>query len=55
MLKILARLAADRATEKRLREQQEQIEAWSLQVGRDAAELWVQALSSRDAARLSNA
>ena len=32
-----------------------EIEAWSLHVGREAAVLWVEALSIRDAARLSNA
>jgi hypothetical protein len=31
------------------------IEAWSLFMGRDAAELWLEALISRDAAPLSNA
>ncbi len=55
MLKIIARLATGRAARQRLRQQQERIEGWSLQVGREAAELWVQALSSRDTARLSNA
>jgi len=33
----------------------EKVEAWSLHFGREAAELWVQALSARDTARLSNA
>ena len=55
MLKCIASLLATRTAQQRLREQQEKVEAWSLQVGRDAAELWVQALSARDTARLSNA
>lgn len=55
MLKFIANLAANRAARLRLRVQQEKAEAWSLHVGRDAAQLWVQALASRDTARLSNA
>ena len=55
MRKIIAKLAADLTAQQRLREQQEMIEAWSLQVGREAAELWVHALSTHDTARLSNA
>lgn len=55
MLKIIADLLDNRAAQQRLREQQEKIEAWTLQVGRDAAQLWVQALAARDTARLSNA
>lgn len=31
------------------------IEGWSLFMGRDAAELWLDALAHRDASRLSNA
>lgn len=55
MRKTIIRLIADRIAQKRMREEQEAIEAWSLQVGREAAQLWVQALSARDAGRLSNA
>ena len=55
MLKFIACHLANRAAQKRVQEEREQIEAWALQVGREAAELWVQALSARNAARLSNA
>jgi hypothetical protein len=55
MLKLIVQNLADRATQKQAQEQQQKIEAWSLQVGREAAKLWVQALSARDTARLSNA
>ena len=36
-------------------ERRAMVEAWSLVMGRDSAELWLEALSSRDASRLSNA
>jgi hypothetical protein len=55
MLKFITQSLANRTADKRVQEQQQKIEAWSLQVGREAAELWVQALSARDTARLSNA
>ncbi len=55
MLKFIVQNLTDRATQKHVQERQQKIEAWSLQVGREAAELWVQALSARDTARLSNA
>jgi hypothetical protein len=55
MLKFIVQDLASRAARKRTQEQQEKIDAWSLQVGREAAELWVQALCARDALRLSNA
>ena len=31
------------------------VEAWSLVMGRESAELWLEALSSRDASQLFNA
>lgn len=55
MLKFILDRFASRTAQMRMQEQQEKIEAWSLQVGREAAELWVQALSARDTAKLSNA
>ena len=55
MLKFIAEFLAHRAAEKKAQEHGETIEAWSIQVGRDAAQLWVQALAARDTARLSNA
>ncbi|HKX36180.1 MAG TPA: hypothetical protein VJM79_05875 [Rhizorhapis sp.] len=55
MLKFINQRLASRTAQNRVKEQQEKIEGWSLQVGREAAELWVQALSTRDTARLSNA
>jgi hypothetical protein len=54
MLKaILARLT--RSTRRAAEDRRVLVEAWSLVMGRDAAELWLEALSSRDASRLSNA
>lgn len=47
----LARLAARKSAQER----RAMIEAWTLVMGRDAAELWLEALSSPDASRLSNA
>ena len=55
MQKCIAEFLADRAAEKKAQEHRETIEAWSIQVGRDAARLWVLALAARDTARLSNA
>ena len=55
MFKLIADHFAGRAAQRHVQEQQAKIEAWSLQVGREAAELWVQALSTRDTAKLSNA
>lgn len=47
----LTRLAAKKSAEDR----RVMVEAWTLVMGRDAADLWLEALSSRDASRLSNA
>ncbi len=55
MLKFITRHFSVHADRARRREQRERIEAWSLLVGREAAELWVQSLSARDTVRLSNA
>lgn len=55
MFKLMVDRIAGRTAQRRVQEQQAKIEAWSLQVGREAAELWVQALSDRDTAKLSNA
>ena len=55
MLKFIAQKLSARRERDQRQERRDKIEAWSLQVGREAAELWVQALSARDTARLSNA
>jgi hypothetical protein len=55
MLKFIAEFLADRAAQKQAQDDRETIESWSIQVGRDAAQLWVLALAARDTARLSNA
>ena len=52
MLRMLKRIFSVQETR---RQMQAEIEAWSLHFGREGAELWVEALSVRDAARLSNA
>jgi hypothetical protein len=51
--KMLAKLT--RSTRKSAEDRRAMVEAWSLIMGRDSAELWLEALSSRDASRLSNA
>jgi|KBSMisStaDraftv2_1062788.scaffolds.fasta_scaffold403721_2 hypothetical protein len=55
MLKFIAHKLCARRKRDQQQDQRDQIDAWSLQFGREAAELWVQALSVRDAARLFNA
>ena len=55
MLKFIAQKLRARRERDQRQDQREKIEAWSLHVGREAAELWVQALSARDTTRLSNA
>ena len=55
MLQGVRRIFTVRAMRRRIRAERASIEAWSLHMGRDAAELWVKALAARDAARLSKA
>jgi hypothetical protein len=55
MLKRIRRVFAARAMRRRAQCERASVEAWSLHIGREAAELWVEALAARDAARLSNA
>lgn len=51
MLAKITRLAA----RKEEQERRAMLEAWSLVMGRESAELWLEALSNRDASQLSNA
>jgi len=55
MLQKISQLFTNRPMLQQIENERAAIEAWSLHFGREAAELWVQALSVRDAARLSNA
>jgi len=55
MLNSIKHIFTVRAMLRRVQTEQAVLEAWSLQFGREAAALWVQALSTRDAGRLSNA
>jgi len=55
MLNRLKSFFAARAAKHRQPTEQTTLEAWSLHFGREGAQLWLQALSTRDAARLSNA
>ena len=55
MLRMLKRIFSVQETRRQKRAERAEIEAWSLHFGREGAELWVEALSVRDAARLSNA
>lgn len=55
MLKRLKQIFTARAARNHLQAEREMLEAWSLHFGREGAELWVEALSARDTARLSNA
>ena len=55
MLKNLKQILTARTKQRRMHAEQASFEAWSLHFGRDAAALWVEALSARDTARLSNA
>ena len=55
MLKFIAQKLSARRERDQQQDQRDKIDAWSLQFGREAAELWVQALSARDTARLFNA
>ena len=55
MLKKLKKIFTAHFARRHLEAEQATIEAWSLHFGREGAELWVQALSARDAGRLSNA
>jgi len=55
MLKSIRQVFAARVMRRRLQCERASVEAWSLHIGREAAELWVEALAARDAARLSNA
>ena len=55
MLKNIRQILTARAIRRRLEIERASLDAWSLHCGREAAELWVEALAARDAARLSNA
>jgi hypothetical protein len=55
MLKSAIQNLSNRFARNQQQERRDKIEAWSLHFGREAAELWVQAQSARDTARLSNA
>jgi len=55
MLKDIKQIFAARILHRRVQAEQVSIEAWSLHFGRDAAALWLEAMSVRDAAKLSNA
>jgi hypothetical protein len=55
MLKSIRQIFSGRVKRRRARSERISVEAWSLHIGREAAELWVEALAARDAARLSNA
>jgi len=55
MLKRLKQIFTGRAARNHLQVERDMIEAWSLHFGREGAELWIEALSTRDAVRLSNA
>jgi hypothetical protein len=55
MLKNLKQILAARTKQRDVQSEQASIDAWSLHFGREAAALWVEALSARDTARLSNA
>lgn len=51
MIDRIRRFAVRRDTQER----RAMVEAWSLVMGRESAELWLEALSSRDASQLFNA
>ena len=55
MLKIIKQIFTTRAMHRRVQVERASMEGWSLHFGRDAAQLWIDALAARDAARLSNA
>jgi hypothetical protein len=55
MLKNIKRIFTLRAMRRRAEIEHASIEGWALHFGRDAAQLWVEAMAARDAARLSNA
>lgn len=55
MLKSLKQIFATCATRRRAENERASIDAWALHFGREGAELWIQAMAARDAARLSNA
>jgi hypothetical protein len=55
MLKSIRQIFSGRVKRRRVQCERASIEAWSLHIGREAAELWVEALAARDTARLSNA
>jgi len=55
MLKCIKQIFIARAIRRHTRTEQNSIEAWSLHFGRDAAALWLEVMSVRDAAKLSNA
>ena len=55
MLKATLARVRRLATKKEARERRAMVEAWSLVMGHESAELWLEALTSRDASRLSNA
>ena len=55
MLRMLKRIFSGQETRRQVQAEQATVAAWSLHFGREGAELWVEALSVRDAARLSNA
>lgn len=55
MLRTLKRIFRAQKTRRQMQAEQATVAAWSLHFGREGAELWMEALSVRDAARLSNA
>jgi hypothetical protein len=55
VLKNIRQILTARAMRRRLEIERASLDAWSLHCGREAAELWIEALAARDAARLSNA
>ncbi len=55
MLKAIIQEIIARTTRRKLREQRDAIEGWTVFFGREAAQLWVQAQSERNIARPSNA
>lgn len=55
MLKRSKQNFAVRVMHRRAQDEQATLDAWSLHFGREAAALWLEALSVRDAAKLSNA
>ena len=54
MLKSLKQIAAPRNIRRQMQTERTTLDAWALHFGREAAVLWLEALSARDTAQLSN-